>query len=121
MNNSLLNEILISIALVVLLILFLNPFDFWMPNKILMLMILILIVVFSIFASFIWREDAKDERQTLHKMIAGRFAFLVGSAVLVIGVVFQSFEHKVDIWLILALGLMILAKIIGLIYGRFKY
>ena len=121
MNNTLLNEILISIALVVLLILFLNPFDFWMPNKILMLMIVILIVVFSIFASFIWREDAKDERETLHKMIAGRFAFLVGSAVLVFGVVFQSFEHKVDIWLILALGLMILAKIVGLIYGRFKY
>ena len=112
---------IVSAVLIVLLILFLNPFGLWMPPVLLMMMVLGLVVVFSTFASFIWRENARDERESLHKMMAGRFAFLAGTASLVIGIIVQSFRHELDFWVVLTLGIMILAKIIGFIYGRTEY
>ena len=121
MKNSFLPEIIVSGILIVLLILFLNPFDFWMPTILLMMMVLGLVVMFSIFASFIWRENSRDEREGLHKMMAGRIAFLAGTAVLVISIIVQSFKHELDFWLVFALGIMILAKITGLIYSRTRH
>ncbi|MBI2475770.1 MAG: hypothetical protein HYV67_00825 [Candidatus Taylorbacteria bacterium] len=121
MKNNLIQEIGVSLALIILLVLFLNPFGFWMPNAFLMMMVLGLIVVFFVFASFVWRENARDEREGLHKMMAGRVAFLAGTATLVIAIIVQSFRHELDFWLVLTLGIMILAKITGLLYGRIKY
>ncbi len=121
MKNNLIQEIAVSLILIVLLALFLNPFGFWMPNALLMMMMLGLVVVFVVFASFVWKENARDEREGLHKMIAGRIAFLVGTALLVVGIIVQSFKHELDFWLIFTLGTMILAKIIGLVYGRIKH
>ena len=63
LKNNFLQEIIISLILVILLVLFLNPFDFWMPDALLMIMILGLVVLFSIFASFIWRENERDEKK----------------------------------------------------------
>ncbi len=120
MKNNFLQEIVVSLVLVVLLVLFLNPFKFWMPNAILIMMVSILIIVFALFASFIWRENSKDEREGLHKMMAGRVAFLVGTATLVVAIILQSFKHELDFWLVLTLGIMILAKIIGLMYSKIK-
>ena len=121
MKNNFLQEIIVSVVLIALLILFLNPFELWMPPILLMMLILGLIVVFGVFASFIWRENARDEREGLHKMMAGRFAFLAGTASLVIGIIIQSLKHELDFWLVLTLGIMILAKIIGLIHGQAKH
>ncbi len=121
MKNNLLQEISVSTVLIVLLILFLNPFDFWMPPVLLMTMVCGLVVVFALSASFIWRENTRDEREGLHKMMAGRIAFLAGTSVLVIGIIVQSFKHELDFWLVLTLGTMILAKIVGLMYSRTKY
>lgn len=84
------------------------------------MMIFGLVILFCIFASFIWKENARDERENLHKMIAGRIAFLAGSAVLVIGIVLQSLSHQLDVWLVITLVVMILAKAAGLIYSRVK-
>lgn len=120
MKNSLLQEFLISGILIVLLILFLNPFDFWMPTTLLMMMMLGLVVVFALFASFVWKENHRDEREGLHKMMAGRIAFLVGTALLVLGIIIQSLKHDLDPWLVFTLGGMIVAKVTGLIYGRIK-
>ena len=121
MENNFLQEIIVSLVLIVLLILFINPFELWMPPVLLMMMVLGLVVVFAIFASFIWRENPRDEREGLHKMIAGRIAFLAGMAVLVTAIIVQSFKHELDFWLVLTLGIMIFAKIIGLIYGRARH
>ncbi|MBI3304836.1 hypothetical protein HYZ80_00720 [Candidatus Parcubacteria bacterium] len=121
MKNNLIQEIAISLVLIILLVLFLNPFGFWMPTTLLMMMVLGLVVVFVVFASFVWKENTRDERESLHKMMAGRIAFLAGTALLVIGIIVQSFKHELDYWLVFTLGTMILAKIIGLTYGRIKY
>lgn len=120
MRNNLFQEIVLSSVLLILLILFLNPFDLWMPGKVLMLMVFILVVVFTVFAVFIWREHARDEREMLHSMFAGRIAFLAGSAILTGGIIYQGLKHEVDIWLVIAVGAMILGKITGLVYSRLK-
>lgn len=113
-----LQEISISIILIILLVLlFVNPF---MYGALFMMVIIGLIIAFALFAIFIWKENARDERETLHKIMASRIAFLAGTGILVIGIVVQSFGHKLDPWLIITLGIMIIAKIAGLIYGQFK-
>ena len=121
MKNSFLQEIVVSVVLIVLLVLFLNPFDFWMPPMLLMTMVLSLVVLFSLFVSFIWRENSKDEREGLHKMMADRIAFLAGTLVLVIAIIVKSLRHEPCAWLVATLVIMILAKIIGLLYSQIKY
>ena len=121
MKNNLLQEILISALLIILLVLFLNPFDFWMPTTLLMMMVLGLVVVVALFASFVWRENHRDEREGFHKMMAGRIAYLTGTALLTLGIIVQSFNHELDSWLIFTLAGMIVAKVISFIYGRIKY
>ena len=121
MKNNFLQETMVSGALIVLLLLFLNPFDFWMPNTLLIMMILVLLIVFALFASFVWRENAKDERESFQKMMAGKFAFLAGAGGLIIGIIVQSLQHNLDGWLVAILGIMIFAKIFGIVYGRIKY
>lgn len=119
-NNFFQEIIIISSILIILLILFLNPFNFWMPNALLVMMIVGLVVLFALFASFIWRENAHDERESLHRMMAGRIAFIAGSGALVLGIIMQSLQHNLDPWLLFILGVMVLAKISGLIYSKVK-
>jgi len=120
MKNNLFQEVSISGILIILLVLFLNPFGFWMPTALLMMMVLGLVVVFAFFSSFVWRESHKDEREGLHKMMAGRIAFLAGAALLTLGIIVQSFNHDLDPWLVFILSGMVAAKIITLIYERIK-
>ncbi len=114
-------EAIFSIFLIILLLLFLEPFGLFMSPPFLMMIVLGLIVVFGIFTILIWREKVKDERENLHKMLASRFGFLAGAAVLVVGIIMQAFAHNVDTWLVVALIVMILGKITGLLYGQKKY
>jgi uncharacterized membrane protein len=111
-------ELIISVAFVLLLILLLNPFNFWMPTSVQMMLIALVVIVFALFASFVWREKARDEREEYHKMTAGRIGYLAGIAILVLGVVVQAFSHTLDPWLVSALGVMVVTKIAALVYSR---
>lgn len=115
------NEIIVSVVLVALLIFFLNPFGLWMPDALLMMMVLALVLVFALFASFFFRESARDERENLHRHMAGRIGFLVGAAGLMIGIIAQAFQHQVDVWLVVGLAVMVLGKTLGIIYSKLKY
>ncbi len=110
MKNNL-KESIVTVGLVITAVLLLNPFHFWMPDMMVMSMLAIILVLFAIFASFILREKTIDERDTQHRTLAGRNAFLAGSAVLILGILVQGYSHKVDEWLIVALIFMIVAKI----------
>lgn len=117
MKNKFIYEILTSIVLIILSVLLLNPFYFWMPDMFVVLILAILFILFSVYASFVIREGASDEREGYHRMMAGRNAFLVGAGVLLLGIGFQTLSHSVDKWLVLALVGMILAKIITRIWS----
>jgi len=115
------NETIISTVLIILLVLFLNPFDFLMPPPFLSMLVIVLIALYGMFVSIIWKEQVHDEREGLHRMLAGRIAFLVGSSILVIGIIVQELHHVTDSWLIYALVGMLIAKIGGMFYGQKKY
>jgi len=111
MKNKITKEILVPLTLVVLAVLLLNPFHFWMPDMMVMGLLVVLLVLFGIFASFILKEKVFDERDDANRSLAGRNAFLAGSAILMLGIVIQGYSHKVDSWLVVALIVMIIVKI----------
>ncbi|MBI4067758.1 hypothetical protein HY407_05225 [Candidatus Gottesmanbacteria bacterium] len=92
-----------------------------MPPPFLSMLVIVLIAIFGMFVSIVWKEQVRDEREVLHRMLAGRFAFLVGSSILVIGIIVQELRHVTDPWLIYALSGMLIAKIVGMLYGQKKY
>jgi len=110
-------EIIASVVLVALLVLLLNPFGFWMPTSLQMVILGAAIAAFGTIAAFVLRERASDEREEAHRSFSGRLAFLAGSAVLLFGIVLQSLDHAVDPWLVAVLASMILAKLAARLYG----
>lgn len=110
MKNNL-KETITTICLVIIAVLLLNPFHFWMPDMMVMAMLAGVLVLFGIFSSFILREKTFDERDSVHKTLAGRNAFLAGSAVLMLGIVVQGYSHEIDPWLIITFVVMIIIKI----------
>lgn len=79
-----------------------------------------LLFIFIVFGVFVWKEKGGDEREQTHRMFAGRVAFLAGAGVLVLGIIVQELQGKLDNWLIYSLVVMILAKVIALKYSREK-
>ena len=110
MKNNLL-ETLVTVCLIVLAVLLLNPFHFWMPDMMLIVMLVTTLGLFGIFASFILREKIVDERDSQHRTLAGRNAFLAGSGVLTLAIVVQGYVASVDPWLVVTLITMIIVKI----------
>ncbi len=116
MKNNILESI-VTISLIALAILLLNPFHFWMPDMMVIGMLALALVLFGIFASFILREKATDEREEAHRTLAGRNAFLAGSGVLILAIVVQGYAHDVDPWLVITLVVMVVAKIVTRIWS----
>lgn len=117
MKNNFIKEIIISLVLIILAILLLNPFYFWMPTMIHMTMLALTLVIFAFFAIFILREKVQDERDAVHRMLSGRVAFLTGSTLLTIGIVIQSLQGAVDVWLVVVLVAMVLSKLVTRMYS----
>lgn len=110
-------QYLIAIALVVLLALLANPFMLWMPGSTEMALVLVATILAVVYAGFVLMEQGGDERETLHRMIAGRAAFLTSVAVLTTALLYQGLTHTIDLWIPAALGLTILAKIVARIWA----
>lgn len=119
MKNNI-GEIIISIVLLGLLFIFVNPMAFTMPTQMHSVMEPSLVLLFVIFTAVIWREQRGDEREALHKYIAARFAYFAGITALIFAILLQSLHHRLDPWLVIAVGVMLFAKILGLIYGNYK-
>jgi hypothetical protein len=103
-------ELFVTGCLIVLALLLLNPFHFWMPDMMVLCMLAITLGLFGVFASFVLREQVADERDGLHRTLAGRNAFLGGAGVLTLGIVVQGYTHTVDPWLVIALIVMVVVK-----------
>ncbi len=108
------SEIIIASLFIVFLFLCLNPFGWFMYSMWEMLILVALVIIFAIFTIFVWKEGKGE-------MLAGRHAFLVGTTTLIAGIVVQSLQHDLDHWLVITLGVMVLAKIFGLLYSQKKF
>jgi len=113
------SETTVASILLILLVCFINPFEaLWMPTMMHMILLAVIIVLFSLFAIFIWKEQALDEREQLHRFISARFGYLFGGGILLLGIITQALQHNIDPWLPLSLGVMVLAKIAGRLYAE---
>ena len=88
-----------------------NPLNVWMPDMAHMTMLGITVAAFGALSIFIAHETSSDERDEAHRMFAGRAAFFAGSFVLLIGIVVETLSHRLDSWLVVALVVMVLAKL----------
>lgn len=116
MTTNAYKELSISIILIVLAVVLLNPFHMWMPDMMLTAILILTLVAFALFAVFIVREKATDERELTHRMLAGRVAFLTGASILTLGIVVEATSHAVDPWLVITLVGMVISKIITRVY-----
>lgn len=116
--NERIQELVLALALIILLFLAYNPFHLWMPPALVMTMATALVVVFGIFAAFVWREKSRDEREYVHRLMSARLGFIAGMAVLLCAIVVQTVHHDVDGWLPLTFAVMILTKIFGHTYSK---
>ena len=114
--SGVLGEVGMSIILVLILLSFLKFSALTMPMNISVLAIALLIVLFLAYASTIWKEHAQDEREEHHRLLAGRFGYLMGAGVLVVAAVVQLAQHELDHWIVVALVSMILSKTIARLY-----
>lgn len=122
MDNIPKEEVMISAILIFLIGVFLNPFGLWMPDRLVYMLIVGFIVVFVLFVSLIYKEKVRDEREQLHKLLSGRVAYVAGTSALVLGIVIEGItQPHIDPWLLVTLGVMVLAKMGGLLYSRHKY
>lgn len=113
-------QIVTSLIILAILALFLGSSSLLMPNSVHTMLMLGLMLGFLAFVGLIWRERAQDEREALHMQLSGRISFFVGTALLVIGILWQATTHNIDPWLIYALASMVLAKVISRIFHHFK-
>ena len=116
MSNNIV-QIGIAFVLVVLLVLVTDPFMYWMPPMAAMAALVAVTTLLLVWAGFVMFERASDERETIHRMNAGRIAYLSGIAVLTAGLFMQGmFSHVVDPWIAGSLGAMVAAKLAARLY-----
>lgn len=115
-----LQEIFLSLVVIILLVLLWNPFHLWMFDHGETMVVVGMILAFAVFASFIWREKARDEREESNFAFAGRVAFLTGTSILALGILIQDLRHNLDLWLVGTLCAMLFAKIIAQLYNHYK-
>lgn len=63
---------------------------------------------------FIYRERPADERERSISLNTGKYSYIVGSLILTAGILVQSIDHDLDIWLPIALAAMVITKLAGL-------
>jgi hypothetical protein len=114
------SELAVGCGLLVLLYVIFNPWNMFMPGYVVMGLLVGAVVLYVIFAIFLWRENSGDEREAFHRLFADRIAYLAGSALLLVGIIAGELTHSLDPWLVFALAIMVIAKVVGLIYSKMK-
>ena len=113
-------ETISAIILVVIILLLGNYEPLLMPKSADAMLLTIFVVAYLVFAATIWKESPSDERENLHRLEANRVAFIVGSTLAVIGIVQQTLEHNIDIWLMGVLTTMVSGKVVSRIISQWR-
>lgn len=105
------SELGVSVAVIVVLALLIHPY--WMPMGLIVICIAVLAVLVFGLGVFVWREKPRDEREYQLVAQSGRTAYLIGAAAMTVGVAAQTLQHHLDLWLVIGLAGMILAKVVS--------
>jgi hypothetical protein len=114
------NKNYLHVALAAVLVFFLlalaDLIPFWMPMMGEMLALLVVSILMLVWAGFIMKDVAHDEREVALKMKSGRMAYLSGLAVLMIALIVQGMQHTIDPWIAIALAVMVVSKLVARVY-----
>ncbi|KXK26067.1 MAG: hypothetical protein TR69_WS6001001361 [candidate division WS6 bacterium OLB20] len=110
-----LTDIALALTLLVLLLVAYNPLQLLMPDMILIILSGAIASVLVLFVVLVWKEQDYDERDTRNRLIAGKYSFIAGTVVLAVGNIVQLLQHEMNIWLPLALAVMVITKMVSLI------
>ena len=108
--TSVLSEGMVGGILVIILLSFLNSKSLIMPMNLSMFAVATTVVLFLAYASTIWKESVRDEREDHHRLMASRFGYLVGAGALVIAAIVQLFQHDLNPWVIYVISSKIVAR-----------
>lgn len=111
-------QTLSTILIVIITIVFLNPTHLTMPQSVQSMLTLGLILAFLAFSAFVLKEHTSDERESLHRLISGRISYLAGVGTLILGIIIEATMHDIDKWLVIALSVMVLSKLLSRIYTQ---
>lgn len=120
MPTSLIHEVIIGGVLLIALLLCSATIGAWMPSMVQTVVLVGLLLVFTIFASFVWKERTHDERELLHRALAGRLAFLAGAITLMTAITVQALRHQVDHWLVATLAIMVIVKLVTFLVAGWR-
>lgn len=116
MKNNLVHT-LVALAALVCLLLLTDPFMYWMPETMVMVVLVVVTALLSVWVGFVVSERAADEREAEHRMFAGRIAYLSGIAILALALLVQGLAHAIDPWIAAALAVMIISKLVAHYYS----
>ncbi|MBP6962598.1 hypothetical protein KBB49_03620 [Candidatus Saccharibacteria bacterium] len=105
-------DIVLLLGLATIAMLAIAPKTFVMPSSLQMLILAIVLGLISTFLVLLWREQPEDEREMQNQALASRSAYFVGALVLIGALIIQSFEHRIDPAIPIALLAMIATKVI---------
>ena len=118
--NEIKGELAVGLGLVALLFIIFNPWGIFMPGYVVMGLLTGPLFSFP----YLWRSSggrtAAMRRERFHQLFADRLAYLAGSGVLLLAIIGEELAHTLDPWLLAALVVMIIAKVVALMYGKTK-
>ena len=120
MNNKII-KIIVTLGLAFTILLLINPYHVWGSNTSTSIILGTLFILFVIFSIFVFMEMKGDERESAHRMQAGRAAGFAGATVLILAIIVEGLHGTPDRWLIAALAVMIFVKIGIRIYSEYKW
>lgn len=103
---------IVSFSFIFLLTILANPLNLWMPSEVMYLLMAGLSAVAALFAGLVFKEQARDERETLLRDSAGRLGYLSGVLVLTLAIIGSVLAggHP-DPWVLIALGVMVIVRL----------
>jgi len=116
-----LSETLLAFAVLIVLFLKMDPFHWFMPTEMQMLILCIFAAAFALYAGVVFREQARDERESSHLYLASRWGYLVGVVSLSLVIVVEDVLHRLDPGLLLVLGIMVVVKLVVLRWAQWRH
>lgn len=116
-----LTESLLALAVLAVLFLKMDPFHWFMPTEAQMILLCFFAAAFALYAGVVFREQARDERESNHLYRASRWGYLVGVVTLSVVIVVQDVLHQLDPWMLVVLGAMVVTKLVVLRWAQWKH
>jgi len=115
-----LSESLLALAVLAVLFLEIDPFHWFMPTEMQMILLCVFSAALALYAGVVFREQAKDERESNHLYRASRWGYLIGVVALAIVIVVQNVLRHLDPWLLVVLGMMVITKLVVLRWNQWR-